>query len=79
MTGTEPKFETAVEPKPNLNRKNQTVPLSGHYLVFADNFFLCQKKRFLIAKLLRLCYARRLSVSYHKDVRTSQKMLGVRR
>ena len=22
LTGTEPKFETAVEPKPNLNRKN---------------------------------------------------------
>ena len=25
LTGTEPKFETAVEPKPNLNRKNYTV------------------------------------------------------
>ena len=27
LTGTEPKFEIAVEPKPNLNRKNQTVRL----------------------------------------------------
>ena len=29
LTGTEPKFEIAVEPKSNLNRKNQTVRLPG--------------------------------------------------
>ena len=53
---------------------------------FAVNFFCAkkkQKKRFLIAKLLRInnviYYVRRLSVSYRVNVRTSQKMLGVHR
>ena len=44
---------------------------------FADIYFLCQKKSFSIAKLLRIYYVRRLSVSYRMNVRTSQKMLCV--
>ena len=53
----------------------------SHYLVFANKFFFCakKKKRVLIAKLLRIYYVRRLSVSYHMNVRTSQKMLDVHR
>ena len=46
------------------------------------NFFLRlkkQRRRSLIAKLLRIYYVRRLSVSYRMNVRTSQKMLGVLR
>ena len=58
-----------------------------HYVVLADNFFffLGQKNRCLIEKLLRinnviyLLCPDRLSVSYRMNVRTSQKMLGVHR
>ena len=52
-----------------------------HYLVVADNFFFLPKKakKNLIAKLLRINYVRRLSVSYPMNVRATQKMLGVHR
>ena len=52
---------------------------------FADKFFFVpttkkiKKKRFLIAKLLRIYYVRSLSVSCRMNVRTSSKMLGVHR
>ena len=50
-----------------------------HYLVLANEFFLRQEKqqkRFLTAKLLRIYYVLRLSVSYCVNVKTSQKWLA---